>query len=55
MGFITEEGLKQLKLYKYVSGPYSPLDTFLNKYWWEQIVKIMPMVISDLNFLAPSS
>ena len=29
MGFITPEGLKALREYKYVSGGYSPLDNIL--------------------------
>ena len=36
MGFITEEGLKNLKNYKYVSGGYSFLDKIFN-HWFEMI------------------
>ena len=43
MGFITEEGLKNLKNYKYVSGGYSFLDKIFN-HWWEFFVKLIPMV-----------
>lgn len=52
MGFITQEGLKQLSQYKYVGGAYSFFDNFLNKYWWNQIIKLMPMVcfISHYHF-----
>jgi len=44
MGFITEEGLKNLKNYKYVSGGYSFLDKIFN-HWWEFFVKLIPMVL----------
>ena len=43
MGYITEEGLKNLKTYKYVSGGYSFLDKILN-HWWEFFIKLIPMV-----------
>lgn len=43
MGFITEEGLKNLKNYKYVSGGYSFLDKIFN-HWWEFFVKLIPLV-----------
>lgn len=43
MGFITEEGLKNLKNYKYVSGGYSVLDKVFN-HWWEFFVKLIPLV-----------
>ena len=43
MGFITEEGLRNLKNYKYVSGGYSVLDKVFN-HWWEFFVKLIPMV-----------
>lgn len=43
MGFITEEGLDNLKKYKYISGGYSPADKIMN-HWWEFFVKLMPMV-----------
>jgi len=46
MGFITEEGLKNLKAYKYVSGGYSFLDKIFN-HWWEFFVKLIPMVKID--------
>ena len=41
MAFITPQGIKALKQYKYVSGGYSPLDNVFN-YWWEFFVKLMP-------------
>ena len=44
MGYITQEGLKELKNYKYNSSGYSIVDKIMNKLWWEQIIKIMPMV-----------
>ena len=34
MGFITKQGLQNLKLYKYVSGGYSIMDKVMNP-WWE--------------------
>ncbi len=43
MGFITKEGLVNLKNYKYVSGGYSKLDYVFN-HWWEFFVKLIPMV-----------
>jgi hypothetical protein len=46
MGFITEEGLKNLKNYKYVSGGYSFLDKIFN-HWWEFFVKLIPMVLNS--------
>lgn len=45
MGFITEEGLKNLKNYKYVSGGYSFLDKIFN-HWWEFFVKLIPMNVA---------
>ena len=45
MGFITEEGLQNLKNYKYVSGGYSELDKIMNHYW-EFVVTFIPMVFS---------
>ena len=49
MGYITPAGLKELKNYKYNSSGYSIVDKIMNKLWWEQIIKIMPMVKSLLN------
>jgi hypothetical protein len=50
MGFITEEGLKNLKAYKYVSGGYSFLDKIFN-HWWEFFVKLIPMVkIEEIRY-----
>ena len=43
MGFITKEGLTNLKNYKYVSGGYSPLDKIMN-HWWEYVATWIPMV-----------
>lgn len=43
MGYITEEGLKNLKAYKYVSGGYSFMDNIFN-HWWEFFVKLIPLV-----------
>jgi hypothetical protein len=43
MGFITKEGLEELKRYKYVSGGYSFMDKIFN-HWWEFFVKLIPLV-----------
>jgi hypothetical protein len=43
MGFITKEGLEELKRYKYVSGGYSFFDKIMN-HWWEFFVKLIPTV-----------
>lgn len=43
MGYITEQGLKELKNYKYQSGGYSFMDKIMN-HWWEFFVKLIPMV-----------
>jgi hypothetical protein len=43
MGFITEEGLANLKKYKYVSGGRTLLDNLMNP-WWEFVTTLMPMV-----------
>ena len=43
MGFITEEGLKQLDKYKYVSGGYSWLDNKMN-HFWVAFVNFLPKV-----------
>lgn len=45
MGYITEDGLKALKNYKYVSGGSSQVDKIMN-HWWEFFVKLLPMVSS---------
>ena len=45
MGYITDDGLKALKNYKYVSGGYSFMDKIMN-HWWEFFVKLIPLVIS---------
>ena len=45
MGYITEEGLENLKNYKYVSGGYSEVDKIMNPYW-EFVVKLIPLVKS---------
>lgn len=43
---ITQAGLAQLKAYKYQSGAYTPLDTFLNQYWWTPVSEYLPMWIA---------
>lgn len=43
MGYITEDGLKNLKAYRYVSGGYSVVDKYMN-IWWEFFVKLIPLV-----------
>lgn len=43
MGFITKEGLEELKRYKYVSCGYSFMDKIMN-HWWEFFVKLIPLV-----------
>lgn len=43
MGYITDDGLKALKAYKYVSGGYSFMDNIFN-HWWEFFVKLIPLV-----------
>lgn len=48
MGYITQDGLKALKQYKYVSGGYSKLDMIYN-HWWEFFVKLIPLVRINLN------
>jgi len=48
MGYITDEGLKNLKAYKYVSGGYSFLDNIFN-HWWEFFVKLIPLVREILS------
>ena len=45
MGFITPQGLENLKNYKYVSGGYSEVDKIMNHYW-EAFVQIIPTVIT---------
>lgn len=42
MGYITKQGLENLKLYKYMSGGYSWLDNIMN-YWWEFTLNLIPM------------
>jgi hypothetical protein len=44
MGFISKEGLDNLKKYKYVSGGYTMFDKLMN-HWWEFFVKLFPLVI----------
>lgn len=48
MGFITQEGLQNLKQYKYVSGGRTFFDNLLNP-WWEYVTTMMPIV--SLNAL----
>lgn len=43
MGYITQEGLDNLKKYKYISGGYSFFDKVMNP-WWEFCVTLCPMV-----------
>lgn len=43
MGFITQEGLQNLKQYKYVSGGRTFFDNVFNP-WWEYVTTLMPMV-----------
>ena len=43
---ITSAGLAQLKAYKYQSGAYTPLDNFLNKYWWTPASEYVPSNIA---------
>lgn len=43
MGYITQEGLANLKKYKYVSGGRTILDNLMNP-WWEFVTTCMPMV-----------
>lgn len=51
MGYITKEGLENLKKYKYVSGGRTFLDNVLNP-WWEFVTKLLPMVkFLKWNFL----
>lgn len=45
MGYITDDGLKALKSYKYVSGGSSYVDKIMN-HWWEFFVKLIPLVSS---------
>jgi len=48
MGFITREGMENLKKYKYVSGGYSKVDMIMNHYW-EFCIKLVPMVLISLS------
>jgi hypothetical protein len=48
MGFITEEGLVQLKNYKYVSGGYSWLDNKINPFW-VGCVELIPLVMNNYH------
>lgn len=43
MGYITPEGLANLKKYKYISGGRTKLDEIMN-HWWEWVVNQLPMV-----------
>lgn len=40
---LTDEALQALDRYKYVSGGYTPLDLFLDKYLWAPSVNLLPM------------
>lgn len=44
-GFITKEGLRELKRYKYKSGQYTWLDNKMNPYW-EWVVSFVPMTVA---------
>lgn len=43
MGYISQEGLENLKKYKYVSGGRTKIDEIMN-HWWEFVTTLMPMV-----------
>ena len=46
--YITKEGLEQLSKWKYVSGPYTPLDNAMQPFWnW--FVTLIPIVRKDLH------
>lgn len=45
MGFITEEGLKNLLSYKYKPGGWTWIDGKMN-YFWEACVKLVPLNIA---------
>ncbi len=45
MGYITQEGLQNLKKYQYVSGGYSTMDKVMN-HWWEFVVTLVPRSIA---------
>jgi phosphatidylglycerophosphate synthase len=45
MGFITEEGLKQLDHYRYKPGGSTLFDQLMN-YYWEGCVKLAPMWVA---------
>ena len=50
--YITKEGLEQLSRWKYVSGPYTPLDNAMQPFWnWfvTLIPKVRQIAQSDLN------
>ena len=42
MGYITPQGLENLKNFKYTTTGYSPVDNIMN-HWWEFTVKQVPM------------
>ena len=48
MSYISEEGLQNLKKYKYVSGGYSRLDNLMNPFW-ERVVELYPIVFVIYN------
>jgi len=48
MAFITEDGLKELKNYKYVGGSYSKIDNWMNSYWMK-VSDLVPSVLTS-NF-----
>lgn len=50
MGYITEQGLKELKNYKYVSGGSSAVDKIMN-HWWEFFITLIPMVRKIQRYL----
>lgn len=45
MGYITEEGLKELNNYKYKPGGWTWLDNKMN-YFWEASVKLVPLWVA---------
>ena len=44
-GFVTPQGLHELKLYKYKSGKYTWMDNQLNPFW-EWCVSLVPMWVA---------
>ncbi len=42
MSYISQNGLNNLKDYKYVSGGYTPLDCLMTPFW-DAVVNIVPL------------